>query len=678
MRASQDHCDCPGNSVDMRSEIQHLIDADRYSLIVDTAQEGICEMDSDFRTTFVNGKMAEMLGYTREEMLGVQVASFMFHDQLEDHTEKMKKRQIGKGDTYERRFIRKDGAHIWCNVSATSIVDEAGKFAGSFAMLTDITERKLAEEALRQSEEKYRTLFEDAVLGIFRSTPGGQYLDINHAFAAMYGYQTPAEMIENIDNIKEQLYVHTEDRDMISHLLSTVGEARGFVAENRHRDGHSIWISINARTIRNNEGEIIYYTGTVEDITERIRMEEDLRKARDLAKEACKIKSEFLAVMSHEVRSPLNGIIGMTELLLGSALTDVQVSYSRLIKSSARNLLGLMNDLLDLSRVEAHGIELKNTPFSLRSAMNPPLALLSNEAKEKGLRLISVIDDDVPDNLYGDSLRLSQILVNIVVNAVKFTEDGEITVHFSALQIENKEIELHISVKDTGCGIPIDKQDIIFEPFVQADLSSAGEHGGAGLGLAISKNIASLMGGDLTVESAPGKGSVFLFSAKFTLQSPNEPAVNEEPVESRNGKAFSLDILIAEDEAINRMFLAEYLKSRDHRTHAVADGGRALEELEHGSYDLMLIDIQMPVINGLEVIRAVRAKESGSGSHMFISALTGFATEKEKERVYSAGADACLTKPVDIDELDSLMEQAYKFSAGRNVKPHRLPDPVMK
>ena len=185
---------------------------------------------------------------------------------------------------------------------------------------------------------------------------------------------------------------------------------------------------------------------------------------------------------------------------------------------------------------------------------------------------------------------------------------------------------------------------------MQADLSSAREHGGAGLGLAISKNIAGLMGGDLTVESAPGKGSVFLFTAKFKLHSSNEPVVNEEPVESRNRKAFSLDILIAEDEAISRMFLAEYLKSRGHRTHAVFDGGRALEELEKGGYDLILMDIQMPVINGLEVIRAVRAKESGSGSHVFISALTGFSTEKEKERVYSAGADACLTKPVDIDD----------------------------
>jgi PAS domain S-box-containing protein len=395
------------------------------------------------------------------------------------------------------------------------------------ALRQEIGERLDAENALRRSEEKYRGIFDNAVMGIFRTTPDGHYLGINPAGARMYGYESQEEMTQSVADMARQVYVHAEDRKRFKELLESTGFVEGFEVEHYTADGSRIWASMNARVIRDTSGAILYYETTSQNITERKRVEEELdryrlhledlvrartgelEKAKEAAEAADRLKSAFLATMSHELRTPLNSIIGFTGILLKGLvgpLNEEQKKQLAMVQNSAHHLLSLINDVLDISKIEAGQLQVEYEPFDLPASIKKVEQSVRPLVEKKGLDLTIDVASDI-GVIRGDVRRVEQVLLNLLSNAIKFTEQGGVTVRCSA---DKGAVVTH--VRDTGIGIRNEDIDKVFKPFLQIDSGLARKFEGTGLGLSICKKLIKLMGGDIWVESAWKEGSTFSFS----------------------------------------------------------------------------------------------------------------------------------------------------------------------
>ncbi|MFN7938174.1 MAG: response regulator [Bryobacteraceae bacterium] len=497
-------------------------------------------------------------------------------------------------------------------------------------------------EELRHAEAAFRAVFEASPIGISLADLHGCYLRVNNAFAAIAGL--PAAQISGKDPVELGWLPDYAAFDEIGRQLAGFGCVDAKEVTHLHPTLGNRTCLLWMRQVTIDRAPHIL--GFLLDITDRKQMEEALHRARHEAEAAARAKSDFLANMSHEIRTPLNGVLGLSSLLEEKDVAGESLSLVRLIRASGETLAKILDDVLDYSKIESGKLELEQAPFSLRESLQWGVDLFRSKAAEKHLPLTLDVSSEVPDRLTGDATRIRQVLANLVSNAIKFTEEGGVTISAS-LAPEAPPAGLHrvrVSVRDTGIGIPQEKANRLFHAFSQVDPSTNRRFGGTGLGLAICKRLVEMMNGAISVESWPGEGSLFSF---HFLAAPAAPESFRRPA-SNDAALARLHILLAEDNRINQVVAERMLEKLGCHADLVSDGGAAVEKARLQHYDLVLLDVQMPGVDGLEAARRIRASEA---AHIPIVALTATATVEDREACFQAGMDGYLSKPLTLNAL---------------------------
>jgi len=539
---------------------------------------------------------------------------------------------------------------------------EVGQIATEYNKVLKRVRQEISssEEAMcnaKLAEERYRGIFDNVVEGIFSSTVDGRLLGGNLALAEILGFKSSEDMLECEKNISGY-YENPDDRSLFVETICRDDVLRDFETCLIGQDGIIRNVAMNAKAVRDNQGRVIQIEGTMLDITHR-KAAEELRREKEMAEASNVAKSSFLANMSHEIRTPLNGILGFTDQLLHSRACDdpaIRREYLEIINNSGEHLLELINDILDLSKIDAGRMEIEIIDCSIQQIITEVLSVLRVRANEKGIELLCNWQNGVPDRIQTDPARLKQLIFNLIGNAVKFTSKGKVTLNVDIdRNVENA--RMRIRIEDSGVGIPPSKLETIFDPFVQADCSVTREFGGTGLGLAICRRIVEALGGRLTVESEVGRGSVFMvdvpvgslsgvhFADQLTADA---IATSRAPIEMCIESLPPRHILLVEDGETNRRLIELTLREAGLQVTTAENGKIAVEKIEQGhSFHAILMDMQMPVMDGYQASRQIRQR----GLEMPIIALTAHAMKGDREKCLEAGCTDYLTKPIRRETL---------------------------
>ncbi len=580
--------------------------------------------------------------------------------------------EIGKGDLDRKIEI--------------SSRDEIGYLAQAFSTMVtnlkqtmDTLENRMAdlhrsEELLKKSEKKYRDIFENAVEGIFQTDVDGRIVSVNPAMAGIVGYRSPREMILDLNHEAAQVYADPSERKTLLNMISDKSQITDYETRFIRKDRTIIPVAVSIRGIFDADRHLVRLEGSVVDIMER-KEKEAAERGIAAANAASEAKSAFLATMSHEIRTPMNAIIGFSDLLQKTPLTKKQSYYLTRISRSANALLGIINDILDFSKIEAGKMKMESVDFDLEALIIDVAATISLTAEEKGVELILDMDPEMPTHLNGDALRLGQILLNLGSNAVKFTEAGQVCFRLRSRE-QGDDFVLDVQVSDTGIGLTREQIDRLFQSFNQADSSTTRKYGGTGLGLAICKNLVELMHGAIRVESTPGQGSTFFFFVTLSKQaqppSTPLPLMSDMPGETPPhpvsdlpgandllpiGRSSEISceaihgarILLVEDNTFNQELARELLENRGFQVIVAGNGNEALQQLDTQSFDLVLMDIEMPGMDGLEATRKIRSQKKHA--ILPILAMTAHTTEEGAHEWIAAGMNDHISKPFKEDEL---------------------------
>ncbi|MCP3923477.1 MAG: response regulator [Desulfobacterales bacterium] len=572
--------------------------------------------------------------------------------------------------------------------------DEIGVLAGAFNEMSSKIQKQ--QNSLKKAEKKYRSIFENSVTGIFQVTAKGRLLSANNFMSTMFGYASSKKMMSLVTDFGIQCHINPEDFHSICRISEIKERISNIEIEFLRKDGSIFWGSETIRPVHEESGKILYYEGILVDITESKEKEKAkrLQKAAEeeleIVEAATQAKSEFLANMSHEIRTPMNAIVGLSGLALKTELTSKQLDYLKKIESSAGSLLNIINDILDFSKIEAGKMDMVFIDFTIEDVLDNITSIISLKAEGKGIELLFNIENDVPNNLVGDPLRLGQVLINLSNNAVKFTTTGQIIVKAEVIDdSENRssdQIFLRFSVEDSGIGMKQEQIVNLFQAFSQVDSSTTRKYGGTGLGLTISKRLIEMMGGNIWVNSEYGKGSKFSFTTKFGLQKAKQDEAKIEcPLDLIN-----LSILVVENNPFAREILFDMLKYMGFKVNQVASGEEAITEIRNVAsdepYQLVLMNYKMPDMNGVEISKFIDSNENHATIPKILM-VPSYSEEGIKKEAKKAGITSFLVKPVKqsslfdaiikvfkkpVDSKSSIIRDSYKIEGLENIRFAKL------
>ncbi len=668
----------------------------------DQAPMGAAIVNLDFSFKRVNSKLCDILGYREKDLLKLTFIDITHPDDRAAGKKNVNDLLEGLIDQYyiDKRYIRKDGRTVWCRLSLRLVSDAAGNPLYLLPMIEDITDRKqTVQEYLKLSQA-----VEQSPMSVIITDPAGTIEYVNPRFCEITGY-LGEEAIGKNPNI---LSSGKQTPEFYKNLWDTITSGKSWQGEfaNKKKTGAIYWENASIAPIRDGYGKITHFVAVQEDITEKkqidkdlkervkelalarssmLNMMEDLENARLEAEDATRAKSDFLANMSHEIRTPMNAIIGMSHLALQTDLTPKQYDYINKVKLSANTLLGIINDILDFSKIEAGKLDIESIDFQLEDVLGTVSNLILQKAAEKGLEILFSTPKNIPPSLVGDPLRLGQVLINLANNAVKFTNAGRIVISVALEEEDPHKVKLLFSVQDTGIGMTEEQTGKLFHSFSQADTSTTRKYGGTGLGLSISKKLVEIMEGEIFVSSAAGEGSTFSFTAVFGIrvkQKREKKRLKTVEGEAIEPKAVSINdqlaniygarILLAEDNEINQQVAKEILEQGGLLVDIANNGKQAVAMVENYSYDAVLMDIQMPVLGGIEATKQIRSQENEqSAKPIPIIAMTAHAMAGDREKSVEAGMIDHVTKPINPKALFQALLKCVK--PGKREIPNHLP-----
>ncbi|RII35720.1 PAS domain S-box protein [Clostridium chromiireducens] len=656
----------------MNGEIKkNYDDLQIYQTALLNANDIIILFSSEGKILKVNLKAINSYGYEEDELLSMNIFELRNKEKLDIANTQFEKAKLGEIE-FETIHYRKDGSNFPVEVKSIGVEINKGIFV--LSIIRDITNRVKNEEEIR----KLASLVENTDDAIIGKDLEGVITSWNLGAEKIYGYKREEVLGKHISVIIPEDKIN--DFCEIMKKIKNGEKIKGFESKRKKKNGELIDVSITVSPIYNLAGKLIGASNITRDVTENKKVEEELREkyeeisslyeeliaieeelrsnyqvleeAKGEADKANQAKSEFLANISHEIRTPMNGIIGVIDLLKVTKLNKNQKEYLEMLSYSSRVLLGILNTILDISKIEAGKFELAVKPFDIKRTLNRITKELSLACNNKNLEASYYIDPYINYNLIGDEIRLNQVLINLVNNAIKFTKSGQIVFKVKKIESTNNKLILEFSVQDTGIGIKEEFKNDIFKRFVQQDMTSTKKYDGTGLGLAISRDIAKLMKGDIWFDSVENKGSTFYFTAEFLMDYTKN--YKETSCDLQDNKIIinkTKKILIVEDNEINMKIVCAMVEKLGYEFEGAYDGREALEKLKDNSFDLILMDIQMPELNGYDATKIIRANEIKTMVHIYIIAMTAYSMNGDKERCIEIGMDDYISKPFDIDTL---------------------------
>ncbi len=628
---------------------------DRFRSAFENAPIGVVIVAPDGRFLQANRAFCDIVGYSADELVhGTRFQDITHPGDIDADVQLLREMLAGQRTRYEleKRYINRAGLPVHVRLHVSLVRDAAGAPLHVIGQVVDESERKRAEAMQRRLVRAV----EAAAEGIVLTDAEGHILQVNPAFTRLTGYAA-ADVVGRRPPL---LHRNLHDVDTYAAFWRAIraGETWAGRVIDRRADGSHYHVAVTVAPIIDDKGVLTGFVGIHRDVTEDIRREDALADALQRAEGATRAKSEFLANMSHEIRTPMNGILGMTELALATQLDAEQREYLELVKSSADSLLGIIDDILDFSKIEAGKLALEPGVFDLRAVFDTTLKTLGLRAREKGIALTWEVDASVPAALVGDATRLRQIITNLVGNGIKFTAAGVVSVRAVVTEQRGDVLELHVTVSDTGVGVAPDRQERIFAAFEQVDASISRRFGGTGLGLTISARLVGMMGGRIWVESTPAVGSAFHFTVALGLTRESVAAGKPgEPPAAPAVAARALHVLLAEDNVVNQRLVLRLLQKRGHSVVVAGNGREALAAAGRERFDAVLMDVQMPEMDGFEATAALRAREAGAAQHLPIIAMTAHAMKGDRERCLAAGMDDYVTKPIRAADLFAVLER---------------------
>ncbi len=560
----------------------------------------------------------------------------------------------GEGYTFKLRLVGVDGVERVVAAEGAAEKDATGRVIALFGVLQDVTEREALLRAAQTNERRYRLLAENTGDVITRVKMDGSSKYISPAIQQLLGWTFEDMSGQSTD------YVHPEDRLQVLQAISAAvqtGQPTRLEHRAVHRQGHTVWVESAFKALTDEHGQVDDVVVVIRDMTQRKVLEDEVIEAKERAEKAAQAKSEFLANMSHELRTPLTSVIGFSGLLQASEhLPPEERVYVERIATASEALLGVINDILDYSKLEADAIEMDPEPFDARALVDGAAAIIESQCSAKGLTLNVVVAAETPERLTGDKGRLRQVMLNFLSNAAKFTARGAVTLKVGGRPLADGGWRMRVEVTDTGIGIPSEKIGELFRRFTQADASTTRVYGGTGLGLAISRRLIELMGGEVGVESAPAAGSTFWFEAPLAAATAEDVTAAGEEDRARKD-ALRGRVLMADDAAANRELVSAILRNLGLEIDTVADGAEAVHAAHSGAYDLVLMDVHMPVMDGLTATREIRRMQAQGERRIPILALTANVQADQVKRCLEAGMDGHLAKPIQIAELAAALSR---------------------